>query len=501
MGLRSFTLVDVMRRNAAIFPDRAAFVFGDRRISHVDYLARVERLTAALSEFGIASGDRIAVLADNCPEFVDLYGAAAWLGAILVPINWRLSAGEIAYIIADAAPKLVVADTAHHAVFLTARPEFGGVAGWIGIGFAAAPFVALDDCLSGAAVAPSPHSGDGPLAMIHTAAVGGRPRGALVSQAGLLANAMQAIHVWSVREGDVSYAPLPLFHIAGLNLLLTCLCAGAASVVVPRFEAQGAVRLISSERVTLFVEFAPMLGALLDAAGDGRSLASLRVVSGLDTPETIARFESTCPGACFYAGFGQTETSGFVTMAPFRERPGSAGRPVLMVSIAVVDESDHPVPTGETGEIVVRGPVVFEGYWNCPDDTAATVRNGWHHTGDNGAFDADGYLWYRGRNAAKELIKPGGENVYPAEVEAALKAHAQVAEAVVFGVPDKEWGEAIKAVCILHAGAATTSEEISAFVASRIARYKRPKHLVLAQELPRLEDGRIDRVKAKALFS
>ena len=188
-------------------------------------------------------------------------------------------------------------------------------------------------------------------------------------------------------------------------------------------------------------------------------------------------------------------------MARFRDRRGSAGRPVLNASIAVVDEGDRPVPLGETGEIVVRGPGVFEGYWNCPDDTAATFRNGWHHTGDNGALDADGYLWYRGRSAAKELIKPGGENVYPAEVEAALKAHAAVAEAVVFGVPDKEWGEAIKAVCILHAGSVATTEEISAFVAGRIARFKRPKHLVLTSDLPRLDDGRIDRIKAKALFA
>ena len=289
----------------------------------------------------------------NCPEFVDLYGAAAWLGAILVPINWRLSADEIAYIVGDAAPKLVVADAAHHAVFLAARPEFRGIARWIGIGLAAAPLVALDDCFSAGAVAPPPpHTGDGALVMIYTAAVGGRPRGALVSQVGLLVNAMQAIYAWSVGEEDISYAPLPLFHIAGLNLLLTCLCAGAASVVTPRFEAEEG-RLISAEKITLFVEFAPMLGALMDAAGDERSLASLRVVTGLDTPETITRFEAACPGARFYVAFGQTETSGFVTMAPFRERPGSAGRPVLMISVAVVDESDRPLPTGETGEIVV----------------------------------------------------------------------------------------------------------------------------------------------------
>jgi long-chain acyl-CoA synthetase len=501
MGLRSSGLVDVIRRNAAIFPERTAFVFSDHPVSHADYSRRVERLAAALSALGLVAGDRIAVLSDNNPEFVDLYGAAAWIGAMLVPINWRLSADEIAYIVGDADPKLVVTDAAHHAVFLAARPEFRGVAHWIGIGFGAAPFVSLEDCLSTEAVAPSPQAGDGALVMIHTAAVDGRPRGALVSQAGLLANAMQAIHAWSVNENDVCYAPLPLFHIAGLNLLLTCLCAGAASVVVPRFDAQEGVRLISSAKVTLLVEFAPMLGALLDVAGDGQSLASLRIVTGLDTPETIARFEAACPRARFFVAFGQTETSGFVTMASFRERPGSAGRPVLLTSVAVVDESDRAVPTGDSGEIVVRGPGVFEGYWNRPDDTATTFRSGWHHTGDNGAFDADGYLWYKGRSPAKELIKPGGENVYPAEVETALKAHPAIADAVVFGVPDMEWGEAIKAVCVLHAGTIANPDEIAAFVAGRIARYKRPKHLVFAEALPRLDSGRVDRAKTKALFS
>ncbi len=501
MGLRSSSIVGVIGRNATLFRDRTAFVFGERRISHADYLRRVERLAATLSGLGVAAGDRIVMLSDNNPEFLDLYGAAAWLGAILVPVNWRLSVDEIAYIVGDAAPKLVVTDVAHRELLDVGRPECRGIAHWIGIGFAAAPFVSFDDCISGAAAAPVPYAGGGPLVMIHTAAVGGRPRGALVSQAGLLANAMQTIHAWSVGANDVSYAPLPLFHIAGLNLLLTCFCAGAASVVATRFDAKEAARLISAERVTLFVEFAPMLGALLDAAREGKSLPSLRVVAGLDTPETIARFERACPDARFFVGFGQTETSGFVTMAPFRERPGSAGRPAMMISVAVVDESDRPVPAGETGEIVVRGPGVFEGYWNCPDETAATFRNDWHHTGDNGAFDADGYLWYKGRSAAKELIKPGGENVYPAEVEAALKAHAAVAEAVVFGVPDKEWGEAIKAVCVLHSGVTAMPDEISAFVAGRIARYKRPKHLVLAEDLPRLDDGRVDRIQIKALFS
>lgn len=500
MGLRAIGLVDVLHRNARLFPGRTALVCGADRVSHALLLARVERLAAALSALGIGAGDRVVVLSDNNLEFVALYGAAAWLGAILTPVNWRLSAGEIAYIVGDVAPKIVIADVTHQDVFRAVRPEFAGVGRFIGIDGGAAPFEALAGIVDGAGAAPAPRGEAGPFVMIHTAAVGGQPRGALLSQTGLLANALQAVAGWSLIERDVGYLALPLFHVAGLNLLLSALYAGAASVVVPRFEPKQAALAIAAEQATLFAGFAPMLGSLLDAAGDGSPLASLRVVTGLDTPETITRLETVCPVAAFYAAFGQTETSGFVTMAPFRERPGSAGRPMLLSSVAVVDEADHPLGTGEVGEIVVRGPGVFDGYWNRPDETETTLRNGWHHTGDTGAFDADGYLWYKGRSAAKELIKPGGENVYPAEVEAALKAHSAVADAVVFGVPDREWGEAVKAVCALRAECGATVQEIVDFVAGRIARYKRPKHLVLVAELPRRGDGAVDRARTREIY-
>ncbi len=501
MALRTYGLIDVLRRNAATAGARAAFAFEDQSVTHADHLRRVERFAAALSAAGVNPGDRIAIVADNSPDFVAAYGAAAWLGAILVPVNWRLSADEIAFIIADAAPVLVLASSARQEPLRAPRPEYASVRRWIGIDASIATFENLQDLIDRAGAAPAPQPGAGAFVMIHTAAVGGRPRGALLTQASLLTNSMQAIAAWNVTRDDVGYLPLPLFHVAGLNLLLTCLHAGACAVVASKFEAQQAKAQIAARKATLFVEFAPMLGQLLDAAAGDGSLASLRIVSGLDTPETIDRFEAACPGARFYAAFGQTETSGFVTTAPYRERPGSAGLPMFMNAVAVVDEGDRPLPTGETGEIVVRGPGVFEGYWNLPEDTASVFRNGWHHTGDTGAFDDDGYLFYKGRSAAKELIKPGGENVYPAEVEAILKAHPAVEEAIVFGVPDKEWGEAIKAVCTLRAGGGATTDEIIAFVADRIARYKRPKHLVLTAALPRKPDGTPDRARTKLDFA
>jgi acyl-CoA synthetase (AMP-forming)/AMP-acid ligase II len=185
-------------------------------------------------------------------------------------------------------------------------------------------------------------------------------------------------------------------------------------------------------------------------------------------------------------------------MSPYRDRPKSAGRPLFWRSMAVVDGDDRPKPVGEPGEIVVRGPTVFKGYWNRNTDNIVTFRNGWHHTGDMGYFDTDGYLWYTGRAPEKELIKTGGENVYPAEVENAIRQHPAIAQVVVIGVPDPQWSEAIKAVCLLRVSKKVTADEIINFVSEKIARYKRPKHVAFVDNLPMTAAGEIDRAAIKA---
>jgi len=504
MGLRSFALFDVVQRNARLYADRTAFIFDDERITHGAYLARAERLAAGLARAGIVCGDRILVLAQNNLEFVDLYGAAARLGAILVPVNWRLSAEEVAYIAADAAPKLVIAESGLQGLLQGREQALPSVTHWYGIGGGGAPYAPYAQLLEAAAAGtalPEANSDDGAgLVMFYTAAVGGRPRGALVSHGNLIAGSIELMRCWSLTPDAVNLGALPLFHVAGLGLLLAAQHAGGATVLMAKFDAAAACRHISRERVTMLVEFPPMLSSLLDAAEGGTGdLSSLRSITGLETAETITRLERAWPQACFWAGFGQSETSGFVTMGRFRDKPGAAGRPTPLNSVTVLDEADQPVPVGATGEIVVRGPVVFKGYWNCESDTAFTFRNGWHHTGDLGAFDAEGYLWYKGRAPAKELIKPGGENVYPAEVEIAIAGHPAVAEVVVLGVPDAQWGEAVKAVCRCKPGQAATAQEVIDFVASRIARYKRPKYVEFVPALPKTVAGAIDRAKVKEL--
>ncbi|MCL4744507.1 MAG: AMP-binding protein [Burkholderiaceae bacterium] len=505
MGLRDFTLFDVIERNAQLYGDRIAFVADGLRISHREYAVRVERVAAGLARAGLVAGERVAVLAQNCLEYVDLYGAAARLGLILVPVNWRLSADEIAYVIGDTTPKAIVAGAEYLPIIETARAEFPFVARFFSLGAATGAFGAFEELArggsgEGAPVADIPS--DSGFVVIHTAAVAGRPRGALLSHAGLLAANLQLVGRWGLSTTDVHLGALPLFHASGLGLMLAVQQAGGATVVLPRFDPPAVLEAIAAEKVTVFAEFPPMLGALLDqAAKGGDDLSSLRHLTGLDTADTIDRFETLCPSARFWAGYGQSELSGLVTIAPFRDRPGSAGVPTMLNRVRIVDDFDRPLPAGQTGEIVVRGPMVFEGYWNCEADNAFTFRNGWHHTGDMGRFDDDGYLWYGGRSPAKELIKPGGENVYPAEVEKALLEHAAVAEAVVFGVPDAQWGEAVKAVCVRRAGQGVTEVELIAFVGTRIARFKRPRHVVFSAELPKNAQGLPDRARIKREFA
>jgi long-chain acyl-CoA synthetase len=499
MGLRHLTLGDIFRRNAQLFPDRTVIVCGFERISHRAYLERAERLAAGLVAQGVKPGDRVAVVSRNCPEFADLYGATALIGAIMLPVNWRFNADEMAYVLADGDPTLVIVGPEDQPTIAGMQKKLPASAKYFGIGSAAAPFRPFAELTDAGASPPAVEvDPDQGYVIIHTAAVDGRPRGALISQTGLIAASMQLVSAWQLDERDVALVAVPLFHVTALGQMLTAQLSGGSSVIMAKFDPAECARTIEAEKATAFAEFAPMLTNLLDKAAEtGTSLSSLRAVLGLDTAETIGRFEKTCPDARFWAVYGQSETSGLVTLSRWRERPGSAGRPTPLNVIAVVDELDQPVATGQVGEIVVRGPMVFCGYWRREEDNRVTFRNGWHHTGDMGRFDAEGYLFYAGRSPAKELIKPGGENVYPAEVEKVIREHAAIAEVSVIGVPDPQWGEAVKAVCVCRPGKSVVASDLAEFVASKLARYKKPKHVVFVDALPKTAAGAIDRAAVK----
>ncbi len=500
MSLRSFTLRDVIHRNANIYGLNTAFVFGEKRVTHAEYARKTVRLAAGLTSVGVKKGDRLAILAQNCIEYVDLLGAAAHIGAILVPINWRLSADEVAYVIQDVSPSvLVVADELKHLLPQHCSSE---ILIYL-LEISSKPILCFNDLYSKEGMQNSELpcvDDENGLIIIYTAAVTGRPRGAILSHRGLIAASMQFQMAFDLNAEDVNLGVLPLFHVIAYTHIFASQLAGGATVLFSRFDPQTLVKVIEDELGSVMGTFPPMLSKLLDAAAEQDvDLGSLRVLHGIDVPETIARLHSCHPRACFWTTYGQTETSSVVSLGPYSDKPGSAGRPTTQVTVIVVDDLDRPLPVGTVGEIVVRGPTVFSGYWGNGSENAFTFRNGWLHTGDMGNIDDEGYLWFRGRSLAKELIKPGGENVYPAEVERVILEHPAVSQVVVVGVADEQWGEAVKALCVLKHGHTITPGELQEFVGARIARFKKPKHVFFVQALPRTAAGLVDREAAKDL--
>ncbi|HEV8532012.1 MAG TPA: AMP-binding protein [Methylomirabilota bacterium] len=500
MSVHGFTVYDVIERGASLFGDAPAVIQNERSLSFREFKDRVDALAAGLAGLGMTKGDRICVLAQNDVAYLTLYGACARQGVIAYPINWRLTGEEVERVVERAAPKMMVVDGSTLGVVAGWPESKKAIEHWYQFGGSGGAGLKPFDSIAGGArvTAPADVSPADPFAVISTAAVDVIPRGAVLTHANVVTANLTAMACLGLSATDHYLLALPLFHITGLGMALAHMHAGATNVVVPRFDAEEAVRLIDRHRITHISDFPPVLANLLDAAKKlGRGLPSLKHVSGLDAPPTIQRLHEETR-AQFWTGFGQSETSGFVSLQRVADRPGAAGKPVPLCQIKVVDDYDREVPVGTPGEIVVRGPLVFQGYFDQPDVTAYTFRNGWHHTGDVGRFDADGYLHYVRRKPEKELIKPGGENVYPAEVETVIMQMDGVSGVCVYGIPDARWGEAIKAVVEVKRAGQYSAQQVSDFVASKIARFKRPHVVVFADALARTADGSVDREAVKS---
>ncbi len=500
-----FTIYDMIARNAGLYPHKVAIVYDGRRTDFKTYKKLCDQYAAGLSGEGVAAGDRIAVLAGNCDDFLILCGAAAKIGAIVVPVNWRLGEEEIEYILNDSTPKLLVSGSEYRDLACRAASKVGSVQKHYSFQADAGegdgiPFRSL--CREDGYEDVAAVSGDPAYMIIHTAAVGGKPKGCLLSQGNMIAVGLQIAELLKLDSQDCHVCILPLFHIGGLAMTMATMQQGGKNVIVDRFDPLLVLKLIEKERGTFFVAFPPILASLLDAQEKEPSAfdaASLRIVCGMDSPETLERFFRINPQAAFYSLYGQTEAMP-VSGCNYKEKPGSIGPPAILTRVALFDDLDQEMAPGATGEICVRSPAVFQGYWNLKEETAHTFRNGWHHTGDLGRCDEDGYLWYAGRKPEKELIKPGGENVYPAEVEKVILSHGAIGEVCVIGVPDPEWGEAVKAVCVLKKGRAVSAGELIDFVASKIARYKKPKHVLFAESLPKTATGAVNREEVKKAY-
>jgi long-chain acyl-CoA synthetase len=480
MGLHDYTFYDLISRNAVSFGNLAAWfeVDDQRTLTFAEYKQKVDRLACGLQKAGIKKADRIGVLGKNSLEYFLLYGAAAALGAIALPINWRLSTEEAVYNLTDCDPVFLFVDSDYQEMISNAKNQLATVKEYFNLkppGGKFSDFAALLEN-DGSFTAPDLATDDG-LVIIHTAAVAGRPRGALLSHGNLISANTHINLLLNLAASDVHLNILPLFHVGGLFMATAGFHAGALNLNMSKFDAGQAVDLIADKKVTFMFDFSPILSSILEEhEKSGKDIQSLQRVPGLESPAVIEKYQELT-GGTFYCMYGQTETSAIATMAPYSERPGSAGRTIHLADVRLVDDNDRPLPAGETGEIAVKGPMVFNGYWNLPQDTARAFRGGWHHTGDLGRFDKDGYLWYAGRKAEKELIKPGGENVYPAEVEKAILEHPAVENTIVFGVPDPKWKEGIKAVCQLKPGQTLEAQELIKFVGGRIASFKKPQYV------------------------
>lgn len=500
MGVRDYTIYDFIHRNATLYPNRDAIVFNEQRLTHKEYKETVDRLAAGLTAAGVTQGDRLGVVAHNSDEYMILYGAAAKIGAIVLAVNWRFQPEEVSYVLKDCTPKFVFAGTDYQNTIQTVAEEVDFIERTFAIG--PGDNQPGFDPFSSLLAEPDGNdttdlSADLGFVIIHTAAVEGHPRGALLSQANCVYSSLIAMREYELDHEGCHMCILPLFHVAGLNLSITMMHAGGKNVILERFDPELTLKLIEKEKGTVFFNFAPILGMLMDKYEEGAyDISSIRHLSGMDHPDNIKRFMGLAPQAVYHTGFAQTEAMG-VSGCPVMERPGCAGKPSPLARVALFDDHDNEVPVGTPGEICVRSPTVFLGYWGLEEETAITFRNGWHHTGDIGRFDEDGYLWYVKRKAQKELIKPGGENVYPVEVEKAILEHPAVKEVSVIGVPDPKWGEAIKAVCVLEDGQTLDEKELIEFVGSKIARYKKPQQVVYVDSLPRTGENEIDRDQIK----
>ena len=499
MGAQAFTIYDLLARGAALYRDAPALIQGTRRWSFRELLERADRLASGLAGLGLSKGARICILAQNDAAYVDLYGACARQGIIAYPINWRLTAQEVERVLERASPAMMVADASTLPVMGEWPRTQRGVAHWYQFGEAppAAGFTALSSLYRDDPPPAADVTGDDPFAVISTAAVDVIPRGAVLTHSNVVTASLVVVQALGFTAADRYLLALPLFHITALGNLVAHLHAGGACVLVARYDADEAVRLIDAHRITHVSDFPPVLVNLLDAAQKlGSKLPSLKHVSGLDAPPTIQRLHDETQ-AQFWTGFGQSETTGFVSIQRVRDKPGAAGRPIAVCRLRLVDDYDRDVPVGTPGEIVVRGPVVFQGYFGQPDVTAYTLRNGWHHTGDVGRFDDEGWLYYVRRKPEKELIKPGGENVYPAEVESVIVQMDGIGAACVYGIPDVKWGEAIKAIVEVRPTDRYTVQQVVDFVGSKIARFKRPHAVAFTDALPRTADGAVDREAVK----
>jgi len=489
----------VLAHHAARTPDKVMTVFRDETITYGEMATRADALAAGLRGRGVGRGQVVGLLSYNCPEFLETLFAANYLGAIAMPINWRLAPPEVRYILEHSEAGALVCG---ESLLELANEATKG----------------MEDTLVRACVSPSAPDGWTPLAdlratsgglpyvraeaddvhrLMYTSGTTGRPKGVMLTHANLAWKNIAHIIEFGFTSADIGLACGPLYHVGALDLTTTSLIAAGATIIIhPAFDAAEVVDELERSRVTTVWLAPAMVNAIMALPDiDKRDLSSVRVIinGGEKMPiPLIERIQRTFPSAWFADAYGLTETvSGdtFLDRDSIVTKIGSVGRPCLYLELDIWDEEGESQPAGVRGEIVLRGPKVFLGYWRDPYATAAAFAGGWFHTGDIGMRDEDGYLYIVDR--LKDMIVSGGENIAGSEVERVLYEHESVLEVAVVGSPDERWGEVPVAFVVLRPDTTATAEALLEHCRGQLARFKVPREITFLAALPRNPSGKV----------
>ncbi len=493
-------------RRARMSPDKPALLQDGRSTTYAELDARATELAHGLRARGVTRGDRVAYLGLNSTTFVETMFAVAKLGAVVVPLNTRLAAPEIGFILSDSAPRVLVWAPELEAVVRSDEVQR------LGLDLVAMAGEGPDTLAALRAVGrtvPEPVDepvGHDDLFMIqYTSGTTGRPKGVMLTHGNIVWNVYNLLVDVDLRSDEVSLVTAPLFHTAALNqVLFPTLLKGGTALIEARFDPDRALRLVEEHGVTLLFGVTSMYLALAQTdRWQTADLSSLRsaLSGGAPLPEALLRTYAD-RGLPIIQGYGLTESSPGATMlraADSVRKLGSAGTACFFTDVRVVTPTLEPVAPGEAGEVLLQGPNVTPGYWQVPDATTqAFVEDRWLRTGDLARLDDEGYLYVVDR--LKDMIISGGENIYPAEVEQAIYAHPSVAECAVIGVPDDRWGEVGRAVVVLRAGQRLSEPELLAFLDGRLARYKLPKSVLFVPELPHNASGKLLKSRLKQTY-
>ncbi|BBO80994.1 long-chain fatty acid--CoA ligase [Desulfosarcina ovata subsp. sediminis] len=502
----------ILSKRALLTPDKTAIVFEDTPITYKMLDAASNRIARFLQDRGLKRQDRVAVDLFNCPELIACYFAAAKLGLIFVPLNYRQVSEELAYQLNHADCRLLLFHSGLQPYIEKIRFDVPVQPGnFVQLRQASTPAVDLPEwavdynqTMEGYpddAVAPaSPVGEDDPLMILYTSGVSGFPKGAVISHAQTYFKNFQIIIHTDMREADVFLSQCPLCHSAGIAAVVTpVLCRGATLIMREKFDPRQFGRDIETYRATIVFALTTMLRFVLDTGVlDGIDHSSVRVLlgGGERTPDSLV-YALAEKGLYLQMGYGQTENSGMSLMPRdyVLEKTGSCGFANFFTDVWVEDEDGEPAPPGDIGHIVATGPNVMSGYWNAPETTAATIVNGKLYTGDLGYTDADGFLYHVDRS--KDMYRSGGENVYPAEVERVLAGHPAIENVAIIGVHDNKWGETGKAFIVPKNGTQLSAADVRNFLDGKVAKYKHPKQVVFVDSFPLSSWGKVKKAELK----